>query len=183
MDIYTVLSVIGSICAVFDIALNILLLFKIKMYFNCNIYAVQYIMAICVLSDITKGILSDAQTTVIFILAILIYIIIALVFHIKGLVFFRIFGLKYIMHDTIKDKLSQIAIQSNLNRTNIYIYGGDSKTPCNTLVFRKTNKATINTVLNQLDSFLKKYTCSNVLLHIFALFIDIAVIYILYSTF
>ena len=85
------------------------------------------------------------------------------------------------MHNTIKEKLEKICAEYGIDRTSVYIYGGDSKTPCNTVVFKNVNEDVKKSVVKKMDNFLKTYSHDAALMHIISLFLDGAVVFIIYS--
>ncbi len=183
MNIFSILSIIATLCAIFDITVNLLIICKRKMIFNCNIYIAQYLMAIIVLISIAKNILSKGIATIIFISLTSIFILILYIFRQKGLSFYRIFGLKCKMHDKLQKKLTYFCQSNKLDRTRIYLYGGDAKTACNTLTFRHVKNSIENKVILYVNKFLKKYSSPNLFYHISAILLDIAVIYIIFYIF
>ena len=179
--IWKVLTMLAVAAAVVNAVINIAALFRIRMIFNCNIYITEYIMTSVVLLLLLRQLLSDGAIIVLIIAFVLIWLAVTLWFRINKMCFMRVFGIKRIMHNTIKEKLEKICAEYGIDRTSVYIYGGDSKTPCNTVVFKNVNEDVKKSVVKKMDNFLKTYSHDAELMHIISLFLDGAVVFIIYS--
>lgn len=177
------LHILAVVAAIINIAVNITALFRIKMTFNCNIYLTEYIMTVVVLLFLLKNMLSDNMAVLLSIIFAIMWCVIRIGFKLRNMYFVRVFGINKIMHNTLREKLEQICAEHQLDRTSVYIYGGDSKTPCNTVIFKNVGKSIRTAVIKETEHFLKTYSHDAKFTHIVSIFADIAVIFIVCHTF
>ena len=83
------------------------------------------------------------------------------------------------MHMRLSEYLNECAEYNHMDRTNMYIYGGDAKTPCNMIIFRGVQNNIIKNVLSDVDKFLKKYAVLSAVHEVLLLCINIAVVFIM----
>lgn len=177
------LSLLAVVAALANIAINITAQLRLKMTFSCNIYITEYIMTAVMLFILLKNILSDSQIIILSIVFAIVWCMTIIIFKKRKMYFIRVFGIKKVMHNTLREKLEQICTEHQLDRTGIYIYGGDSKTPCNTIIFKNVDKNIRQAVTKEANFFLKTYSHDAAFTHIISVLADIAVIFIACSVF
>lgn len=83
------------------------------------------------------------------------------------------------MHTRLSEYLNDCAEYNGMDRTNMYIYGGDTKTPCNMIIFKKVPKKTAKNVLSEVNVFLRQYSALSVAHEILLLCVNVAVVFIM----
>ena len=179
--LWTILAVSAIAAAALNIAVNIIVILKLRMTFNCEILVTEYIMSGVILLALLRQILSDTEILLMYIILVAVWAVIIIVFRIRKLSFVRVYGIKRVMHGKLKENLEKAAELHGLDRTCVYIYGGDVKTPCNTVIFRGVDKQVQKSVLSKINKFLKTYATDTVMPRITALLLDIAVIFIVFT--
>lgn len=179
--LWKVLGIMAVVCAVANIAINILVIFRVKMTFSCDIYITEYVMSAVILLALLRQLLSGTWIVIISALLLLLWCVLMSVFRLKGLHFIRVFGIKKVMHEKLRDKLEKSCANAGLDRTSAYIYGGDAETPCNMIIFRHADSAVRKSVTDDVNKFMKNYACGIVVPCVVEFLLDAAVIFIVFS--
>lgn len=176
-QLWLILKICAVCAAILNICINLFVILNIRMTFNCNYMLTEYTMAAVVLLMLLKKVLNNSNTIIIIVVLAAIWIATTLVFRIQNVHFIRIYGVKRNMHQKLKSHIEKTALEHSLDRTNVYIYGGDSKTPCNTLIFRHVKKSDRQSILADINKYLRHYSTNSGVSTIPSLLCDIAVIY------
>lgn len=177
--IWHILIICGVVSAFFNSTVCILVLFRKKFTFSCKYMITEYVMLLCIIFAMLKRIVSDKLILTMFAAFILMWFLLQLYFKIKKLMFIRVYGIHRKMHTRLSEYLNDYAKYNGMDRTNMYIYGGDTKTPCNMIIFKKVPKKTAKHVLSEINVFLKQYSVLSVANEILLLCLNIAVVFIM----
>lgn len=178
-NIWNILFLCAVLCAVLNSIVCVLVLLKRKFTFSCGYMFTEYTMLLCIISVMLKRIASDKFIFVMFVFFIVLWFLFQLRLKIKKLCFIRVYGIHKKMHMRLSEYLNECAEYNHMDRTNMYIYGGDAKTPCNMIIFRGVQNNIIKNVLSDVDKFLKKYAVLSAVHEVLLLCINIAVVFIM----
>lgn len=180
-NVWYIIFICGALCAVFNSAVCIAVLSKNKFTFSCGYMFTEYVMMLCVIFVMLKRIVSDEHIIVLFGIFILLWLILRLRFKIGHFKFVRVYCIQKNMHERLAQYLSECAEYNGMNRTNMYIYGGDAKTPCNMIIFKSAPKKISKAVLKDVNVFLKQYSNPSATHEILLLLLNIAVVFIIFN--
>lgn len=178
--IWLLLAIAALGAAFYNIYINVLVLLRIRLTYDCVNYLSEYIMLTVIMLALLNQILSPAAIILILILSAVIWQAVTMSFRKKRLHFIRVYGIQHVMHTKISQMLAQSAQKYGLDRTRVYIYGGDHKTPCNTIIFRSVKKKVRMSILSDIEYYLKRYV-TVVRESIISLILDAAAIYIIFA--
>lgn len=180
-NVWYILFICGTLCAVFNSAICIAVLLRKKFTFSCGYMFTEYIMLLCVIFVMLKRIITDECVLIWFGIFVLLWLLLQLRFKLSHFKFVRVYGIQKKMHKRLAQYLSDCAEYNGMNRTNMYIYGGDAKTPCNMIIFKSAPKKITKTVLKDINRFLKQYSSPSAVHEFLLLCLDIAVVFIMFN--
>lgn len=175
-NIWNILAVCGIACAVLNFVICVLVLARVRLTFSCEYMLTEYIMLVCVIFVMLKNAVSDRCIVILFAVLILLWVVMQLRLRIKKLSFIRVYGIHIKMHVRLSDYLNECAEYNHMDRTSMYIYGGDAKTPCDMIIFKGVSRVVRKSVLSDVDRFLKKYSVQSISREIFLLCLNAAVV-------
>lgn len=180
-NIGLIIAVLAIASAAVNSIVRLAVIFRLKLTFNCQYLVTEYVMMLAVLLGIFRRTMTNSRILAIFVIAMALWGAVTLAFHLKGFVFVRVFGIRHSMHGKISQSLADIAHSCGLDRTSMYIYGGDLKTACNMLIFKHTTAANRISCIKQGEKFLKNYITGNVATSILQILLNIAVVIMAYD--
>ena len=149
--------------------------------FHCGLYVTEYFMTVCVILSLLKNVLTDKWVILCLASALVLWCLIILGYKARGLVFISVHGIRRNMHARLSDYLASSAAYNNTDRTSMYIYGGDSKIPCNMIIFKSVKRDVRSSVLKDVNAFLREYSFGGVWASVFSIMLNIAAVYIALS--
>ncbi len=178
---WIIMAVLVSLCAVANALIHICVLLRIRFVWSCEYLFTEYAMLVCTVVAILSKTLDIYRLMLIPAVAILLWILLLCIRKARGIHYIRVFGIRQQMHQRLESYLADSAVANHMGRDNMYIYGGDSKTPCNMIIFRKTAKSVQRPILKDVNSFLKQYSYGAASSSLLMLLLDAAAVYITFS--
>ncbi|MBE5818799.1 MAG: hypothetical protein E7312_07080 [Clostridiales bacterium] len=176
-----VTAAIAILAALINSVTRLNVITKRRFTFSCGFYVTEYFMTVAVILSLFSGIVKGKMVLASLFCALVLWIIIILSYKLRGLVFISVHGIRRSMHSRLQDYLSSCASHNNSDRTSMYIYGGDSKIPCNMIIFKRVPRKVIRSVLDDVNVFLREYSLGGTFTNLFSLLLNAAAVYIALS--
>ncbi len=152
------LAVLAIITAILNIKLQIDVLTRRKMLYDCKLLFAEYTISVVILSAIIKNAAGEIIALMLIAVAIAIWLF-ALYYHsVENMHYARVFGIRTKMHSKLSEKLESECAEHGLPSSSVYIYGGDRQSPCNMIIFKGVKPEIRQEITDKLNEFLIKYS-------------------------
>ena len=174
-------AAIAILAAIINSVTRLNVITKRKFTFSCGFYVTEYFMTVAIILSLLSGVVKGKSVLAVLFCALILWVLIILCYKLRGLVFISVHGIRRSMHTRLQDYLASCASYNNSDRTSMYIYGGDSKIPCNMIVFKNVPRKVRKSVLCDVNDFLMEYSLGGALANLFSLLLNAAAVYITLS--
>lgn len=186
MDIFVkyahhVTAAIAIFAAIINSATRLSVITKRKFTFSCGFYVTEYFMTVAIVLSLLSGVVKGKSVLAVLFCALILWLLIMLCYKLRGLTFISVHGIRRNMHSRLQEYLASCANRNNSDRTSMYIYGGDSKIPCNMIIFKRVPRKVRKSVLCDVNDFLMEYSLGGTISNVISLLLNTAAVYITLS--